>query len=75
MNGKEFTYELLGSVEEVRQHIRSCEGRHVQQAIYSTFMRALTQVCFTCQRIRGIVEWEGNGSWIPSVPHGDKDAR
>ncbi len=57
-----FQYELLPQ-EQVKQHIKNCEGKHVQQAIFSTFMHTLTQVCFTCQRVRGSILWEGNRSW------------
>jgi len=48
----DFTYEHLDSQEEVRKHIQDCEGRHTQQAIFSTFHDALTQVCFGCRKIR-----------------------
>lgn len=47
-----FIYEHLDSVEKVRKHIQNCEGKHTQQAIYSTFHDALTQVCFGCKRVR-----------------------
>ena len=57
-----FDYERVSQLEVVR-HIEDCEGRHVQQAIYSTFMGTLTQICFTEQKIRGSIYWEGNRSW------------
>jgi hypothetical protein len=47
-----FSYEHLKTQEEVRKHIQECESRHTQQAIYSTFHDALTQVCFGCRVIR-----------------------
>lgn len=50
-----FTYEYLSTQEEVRQYIQSCEGKHTQQAIYSTFHDALTQVCFGCKKIRSTI--------------------
>ena len=59
---KNFIYELV-SQDEVREKIKSCEGRHVQQAAYSTFMDTLTQICFTEQTIRGSVKWDKNRSW------------
>ena len=31
-----FTYEPQKTVEDVRHHIQECEGKHTQQAIYST---------------------------------------
>lgn len=58
-----FVYERLQSLEAVRAQIRECEDQHVQQVIFSTFMDALTQVCFTCQRVRSTIYWEGNRSW------------
>lgn len=47
-----FELEQLDTMEEVRQHIQNCEGKHKQQAIYSTFHDALTQVCYGCKKIR-----------------------
>ena len=34
----------------------TCEGRHIQQAIYSTFHDALTQICFGCKRVRSNIK-------------------
>lgn len=50
-----FEYEHLNKQEEVRAHIKACEGKHTQQAIYSTFHDALTQVCFGCKKIRSTI--------------------
>ena len=36
----------------VEHHIGGCEGNHVQQVIYSTYHKALTQICFGCKKIR-----------------------
>jgi len=47
-----FEYEFFESQEEVRKHLKQCEGKHSQQACYSTFHDALTQVCFGCRKIR-----------------------
>jgi len=47
-----FEYEYVPLQEGVRKHIQDCEGRHTQQAIYSTFHDALTQVCFGCLKVR-----------------------
>ena len=49
-------YEYIESVEKVRKHIQKCEGKHTQQAIYSTFHDALTQVCFGCKKVRSTIE-------------------
>jgi hypothetical protein len=46
-----FTLEKM-SKKEVEQNIQNCEGRHTQQAVYSTFHDALTQVCYGCKKIR-----------------------
>ena len=50
-----FEYEYVKKQEDVRKHIQECEGRHTQQAIYSTFHDALTQVCFGCQKVRSTI--------------------
>jgi hypothetical protein len=56
-------YELLKDTDAVRKQIRECEGQHVQQAIFSTYMDTLTQVCFTEQVVRSTIRWEGSRSW------------
>ena len=58
-----FEYEPMRTMFEVRERIRECEGKHVQQVAYSTFMDTLTQVCFTCRKIRTTIGWSGNRSW------------
>jgi hypothetical protein len=50
-----FTYEYVPTKAELEKQIDECEGRHTQQAIYSTFHSALTQVCFGCQKIRSTI--------------------
>lgn len=51
-----FEYEYIEKVEDVRKQIQTCEGRHTQQAIYSTFHNALTQICFGCKKIRSSIK-------------------
>jgi len=51
-----FTYEHIDSQEAVRKHIQECEGTHTQQAIYSTFHDALTQICYGCKKIRTTIK-------------------
>lgn len=63
MEALTFEYIRLNSVEEVRTAIQGCEGQHVQQCAYSTFMDTLTQVCFTERLIRSTIQWDGNRSW------------
>ena len=47
-----FKYEYCKTQEEVRKHIRECEGKHMQQVVYSSFHNALTQICYGCMKIR-----------------------
>lgn len=50
-----FNYEYIENQEDVRTHIKECEGKHTQQAIYSTFHDALTQVCYGCWKVRSTI--------------------
>ena len=50
-----FTYEHIEKMEDVRTRIQDCEGRHSQQVAYSTFHDALTQICFSCRKIRSMM--------------------
>ena len=52
----QFNYEYVPSKEDLMKQIDECEGVHTQQAIYSTFHSALTQVCFGCQRVRSNIK-------------------
>ena len=54
-----FKYEFLETIEEVMGHIQECEGKHVQQAVYSTFHDALTQICFGCKAVRSTILDDG----------------
>ena len=40
------------SMEKLEDCIKSCEGKHVQQVMYSTYHKALTQICFDCKVVR-----------------------
>lgn len=51
-----FEYEYIESKEALMKQIDSCEGKHTQQAIYSTFHGAITQVCFGCKKIRSTIK-------------------
>lgn len=51
-----FEYEYIEKQEDVRKHIKECEGKHTQQAIYSTFHDALTQICFGCLKVRSTIK-------------------
>ena len=48
-------YEYVKSLEELVKIISECEGRHTQQAIFSTFHGALTQICFGCLKVRSTI--------------------
>jgi hypothetical protein len=50
-----FRYEHYDTMQEVRKHIREDEGHCTQQAIYSTFHDALTQINFTDKVIRSTI--------------------
>lgn len=57
MNTKmQLDYEYIEKQEDVREHIKECEGRHTQQAVYSTFHDALTQICYGCKKIRSTIK-------------------
>ena len=49
-------YEYHLTQEQVRRYIKECEGKHTQQAIYSTFHDALTQICYGCKKVRTNLE-------------------
>jgi hypothetical protein len=51
-----FEYEYVPTKEELVEQIDECEGNHTQQAIYSTFHSALTQVCFGCKKVRSTIQ-------------------
>ena len=38
--------------DEVKRAIKESEGKHIQQVAYSSYHDALTQICFTCKKIR-----------------------
>ncbi len=44
--------EIEETLENVRRHIKECEGKHIQQVAYSSYHDALTQVCFGCNKVR-----------------------
>lgn len=50
-----FEYEYIPNMFELRKQIIDCEGKHVQQAVFSTFHDALTQVCYGCLKVRSTI--------------------
>lgn len=49
-------YEYVPTKAELEYQIDECEGRHTQQAVYSTFYSALTQVCYGCMKVRSTIK-------------------
>ena len=37
---------------KVKDAIKNCEGKHIQQIAYSSYHEAFTQICFTCNKVR-----------------------
>jgi hypothetical protein len=56
MQNKTFEYEYWDNIDDLIEQIAKCEGHHTQQAIFSTFHGALTQVCFGCKKIRSTIK-------------------
>lgn len=56
MNQITFEYEYMQTKEDLMEQIDNCEGKHTQQAIYSTFHSAITQVCFGCKKVRSTIK-------------------
>ena len=51
-----FDVEFLMTNSHVEECIKMCEGAHLQQVCYSTYHKALTQICFGCRIIRTTVD-------------------
>lgn len=51
-----FEYEHIPEKEQLMEQIDICEPTHTQQAIYSTFHSAITQVCFVCKKVRSTIK-------------------
>ena len=52
MNNILLEYEYIEDINELVKQIDECEGKHTQQAVFSTFHRALTQICYGCKKVR-----------------------
>lgn len=65
-NWKEWTkitktlFEIRGYPEKLlRNYIDNCDARHhFQQIAFSVHGKCLTQICFSCQRVRTTYDWE-----------------
>lgn len=49
-------YEFWGDMQKLVKQISECEGKHTQQAVFSTFHGALTQICYGCLKIRSTIK-------------------
>ncbi len=54
----ELKFEHFATQGQVRHHIQSCEGKHKQQVVYSSYHDALTQICYGCKKIRSNCNFE-----------------
>ena len=54
----EFEVIFYDNEKAVKCHIKLCEGKHIQQIAYSSYHDALTQVCFTCKKVRTSLKGE-----------------
>lgn len=45
------------SIKDLEKTITTCQkSNHIQQVAYSTYHKALTQICFTCEGIRSSIK-------------------
>lgn len=48
-----FNLEEIQQFDTLRNITKICqENNHIQQVAYSTYENALTQICFTCRKVR-----------------------
>lgn len=48
----ELKFEHWSSIIDLKNQIKECEGKHIQQVCFSTYHEALTQICFGCKKVR-----------------------
>lgn len=41
----------LANTQELEEIIEKCEGKHVQQVVYSTYHKGMTRICFGCMEV------------------------
>lgn len=41
----------LADTQELEEVIGCCEGKHIQQVVYSTYHKGMTRVCFGCMQV------------------------
>lgn len=49
-------YVFVPGIKNLREHIKKCEGEHIQQVIYSTYHDGMTQICFGCRKVRSTIK-------------------
>lgn len=48
-----------GNEAYLKECIKCCQERgHIQQVAFSTFHNALTQICFTCEKVRTSISYD-----------------
>ena len=55
--GDKLEYIWCTDIKDVEDSIKKCEGKHIQQVSYSTYHKALTQVCFGCKKVRSNISF------------------
>jgi len=53
-----FEVETDLDIEDIIREVSDCEGNHIQQVVFSTYHKALTQICFGCKKIRTMLSEE-----------------
>ena len=41
----------VADTAEVEELVAKCEGKHIQQVVYSTYHKGMTQICFGCMAV------------------------
>ena len=44
------------TMQDMMAQIKFCEGRHIQQVVFSTYHKSLTQICFGCGKVRTMLD-------------------
>jgi len=53
-----FNFEYIKGFKNMLKKIKECEGKHKQQVAFSSYHSSLTQVCFSCKKVRSNLEAE-----------------
>jgi len=44
------------TMQDMLAQIKYCEGKHIQQVVFSTYHKSLTQICFGCGKVRTMLD-------------------